>query len=373
MIGNLVGGLAFTGLTLYATHVRTAPKRGRRVDRTASSRPERAIEGLPEDEAPFRGDTNAARTENIGRAVFRQGPQGNQSGFSRRPDPRRAAAEPEGYRHRAGRRHQQQQCQPDRQRVGGQGLPDRLLLHLGILVGEDLGTARAGRDQFLAAFADAAQPVSLRQGQRLCLHAERHGHQVHHRACVSCRRFPRSTALSGNTLEQLTNDHRVIISSEQSYLGRALGVNPQIEIDYQRCRSSRATCSCWRPTASTSMSAARHIAQRINDGADDLDEAAKADRRAGLSSAAARTISPSRSSASTSCRTARRASCSAQPSRIAAAAAAGSADGVRRLPDRPRVARHEPQPHLPRRRHRDRRRSSPSRSRRSICATIRPI
>ena len=38
--------------------------------------------------------------------------------------------------------------------------------------------------------------------------------------------------LSGNSLEQLTNDHRVIISSEQSYLGRALGVNPQIEIDY---------------------------------------------------------------------------------------------------------------------------------------------
>ena len=26
-LGNLVGGLAFTGLTLYSTHVRTAPKR----------------------------------------------------------------------------------------------------------------------------------------------------------------------------------------------------------------------------------------------------------------------------------------------------------------------------------------------------------
>src|SRR5437763_4064106 len=38
--------------------------------------------------------------------------------------------------------------------------------------------------------------------------------------------------VSGTTLEQLTNDHRVTISSEQSYLGRALGVNPQIEIDY---------------------------------------------------------------------------------------------------------------------------------------------
>jgi formate/nitrite transporter FocA (FNT family) len=27
VLGNLVGGLAFTGLTLYATHVRTAPAR----------------------------------------------------------------------------------------------------------------------------------------------------------------------------------------------------------------------------------------------------------------------------------------------------------------------------------------------------------
>ncbi len=27
VLGNLVGGLAFTGLTLYTTHIRTAPKR----------------------------------------------------------------------------------------------------------------------------------------------------------------------------------------------------------------------------------------------------------------------------------------------------------------------------------------------------------
>ena len=37
----------------------------------------------------------------------------------------------------------------------------------------------------------------------------------------------------GHSLEQLTEDHRVVVSSEQSYLGRALGVNPQIEIDYR--------------------------------------------------------------------------------------------------------------------------------------------
>src|SRR5437868_15529493 len=34
--------------------------------------------------------------------------------------------------------------------------------------------------------------------------------------------------LSGNALEQLTQDHRVVVSSEQSYLSRALGINPQL-------------------------------------------------------------------------------------------------------------------------------------------------
>ena len=32
--------------------------------------------------------------------------------------------------------------------------------------------------------------------------------------------------VNGNALEQLTNDHRAIISSEQTYLSRAMGVNP---------------------------------------------------------------------------------------------------------------------------------------------------
>jgi serine/threonine protein phosphatase PrpC/ribosomal protein L39E len=39
--------------------------------------------------------------------------------------------------------------------------------------------------------------------------------------------------VTGHALEQLTDDHRVVLSSEQSYLGRALGINPQIEIDYR--------------------------------------------------------------------------------------------------------------------------------------------
>ena len=39
--------------------------------------------------------------------------------------------------------------------------------------------------------------------------------------------------VAGTTLEQLTDDHRVVLSSVENYLGRALGVNPQIEIDYR--------------------------------------------------------------------------------------------------------------------------------------------
>ena len=34
-LGNLVGGLAFTGLTLYTTHVRTGPKRNLPYTKTA--------------------------------------------------------------------------------------------------------------------------------------------------------------------------------------------------------------------------------------------------------------------------------------------------------------------------------------------------
>ena len=39
--------------------------------------------------------------------------------------------------------------------------------------------------------------------------------------------------LVDQTLEQLTSDHRLIVSPEQTYLSRALGINPQLDIDYQ--------------------------------------------------------------------------------------------------------------------------------------------
>lgn len=38
--------------------------------------------------------------------------------------------------------------------------------------------------------------------------------------------------LTVGNFEQLTEDHRVVLSSQESYLGRALGINPNVEIDY---------------------------------------------------------------------------------------------------------------------------------------------
>ncbi len=38
--------------------------------------------------------------------------------------------------------------------------------------------------------------------------------------------------LHGHSLEQLTTDHRVILAQDQSYLSRAMGIQPQLELDY---------------------------------------------------------------------------------------------------------------------------------------------
>jgi serine/threonine protein phosphatase PrpC len=81
--------------------------------------------------------------------------------------------------------------------------------------------------------------------------------------------------LSGNTLEQLTNDHRIVINSQQSYLGRALGVNPQIEIDYQMQRLEEGDVFVLATDGIYEHLSARRIAKLVNDGAADLDQVAK--------------------------------------------------------------------------------------------------
>ena len=81
--------------------------------------------------------------------------------------------------------------------------------------------------------------------------------------------------VAGNALEQLTDDHRVIISSEQNYLSRALGINPQIEIDYQAVQLEQGDVFVLATDGAYEHVAARFIAHAINDHPDDLDKAAK--------------------------------------------------------------------------------------------------
>ena len=42
--------------------------------------------------------------------------------------------------------------------------------------------------------------------------------------------------MNNDALEQLTTDHRIIVSEEEKFLSRALGVNPQLDVDYKSLR-----------------------------------------------------------------------------------------------------------------------------------------
>ncbi|MGB9115590.1 protein kinase domain-containing protein [Bradyrhizobium sp.] len=81
--------------------------------------------------------------------------------------------------------------------------------------------------------------------------------------------------VAGNALEQLTDDHRVIVSSEQTYLGRALGINPQIEIDYQALPVEKGDIFLLATDGVYEHVNARSIVNTINDNPKDLDKAAK--------------------------------------------------------------------------------------------------
>jgi serine/threonine protein phosphatase PrpC len=81
--------------------------------------------------------------------------------------------------------------------------------------------------------------------------------------------------LAGKMLEQLTDDHRVIVSSEQTYLGRALGINPQIEIDYQALPIESGDVFLLATDGVYEHVSGRFLAATVRENAIDLDAAAK--------------------------------------------------------------------------------------------------
>ena len=81
--------------------------------------------------------------------------------------------------------------------------------------------------------------------------------------------------MAGKSLEQLTEDHRVVVSAEQSYLGRALGVNQQVEIDYLAVPVEKGDVFVLATDGVYEYVNPHFIANAVDRGGADLDGAAK--------------------------------------------------------------------------------------------------
>ncbi|MBI1424068.1 MAG: protein kinase [Gammaproteobacteria bacterium] len=82
--------------------------------------------------------------------------------------------------------------------------------------------------------------------------------------------------LREHTLEQLSEDHRHWISQEQSYLGRALGVIPQVEIDYTDLPLEAGDIFVLATDGVYEHVSGKAMVELIQAHADNLDAAAKA-------------------------------------------------------------------------------------------------
>ncbi|MEE9315321.1 MAG: bifunctional protein-serine/threonine kinase/phosphatase [Rhizobiaceae bacterium] len=81
--------------------------------------------------------------------------------------------------------------------------------------------------------------------------------------------------LNGNSLEQLTTDHRTVLSAEQSHLNRAMGMAQNIEIDYQKIQLSIGDVLILMTDGVYENTDHSFISNTIADKESDLDEAAR--------------------------------------------------------------------------------------------------
>jgi serine/threonine protein phosphatase PrpC/predicted Ser/Thr protein kinase len=82
--------------------------------------------------------------------------------------------------------------------------------------------------------------------------------------------------LQGGVLEPITSDHRVWISGGESYLARAMGFNPQVEIDYHALELEPGDFFVLATDGVHEHVSAREMAVSIAASIDDLDAAARA-------------------------------------------------------------------------------------------------
>lgn len=82
--------------------------------------------------------------------------------------------------------------------------------------------------------------------------------------------------LRDQTLEQLTNDHQVRVSEDTTYLSRALGMNPQLEIDYQALSVEKGDIFFLATDGVYEYSSPKFVISTVHEHANDLDRAAEA-------------------------------------------------------------------------------------------------
>lgn len=81
--------------------------------------------------------------------------------------------------------------------------------------------------------------------------------------------------LEGGNLEQLTNDHRNVVSSVESYLSRAIGMADTVNIDYRTAALNVGDIFIMATDGVYEHTNAKHISQMIAAHQDDLDMAAQ--------------------------------------------------------------------------------------------------
>lgn len=82
--------------------------------------------------------------------------------------------------------------------------------------------------------------------------------------------------LQGRSIEQLTEDHRVWVSSDESHLSRAIGFNPQVEIDYRSLEIERGDVFVLATDGVYEHVDGPFMAGAIRAAGENLDEAARA-------------------------------------------------------------------------------------------------
>ncbi len=82
--------------------------------------------------------------------------------------------------------------------------------------------------------------------------------------------------VQGKALEQLTEDHRVVLEGGSSHLSRALGVHPQLDLDYRAVAVDAGDAFLLATDGVHEHVHAAFVTEALREHAEDLDEAARA-------------------------------------------------------------------------------------------------